>query len=132
MSRGPGRPFQKGVSPNPAGRPVEAPDIKQARALTKAAFLSLLNKYIFHTEDELEAISGDRTVPAIDKMVIAIIRKGITDADTVRLNFLAERLVGKVENAPQDYNFNFQMLPREQVIELGKEAIRYLEGNKEE
>ncbi len=126
-NRGPGRPIQKGQVLNPTGRPPIPEELKEMRKLTRASFQLYMNKYIHMSVDELEMLAADKKLPAIEKMVMAVVLRAIKDADTTRLNFLAENLLGKLKEPDQNHNFNFHMMPRAQVIEMGKEAIKYLQ-----
>lgn len=131
-----GRNWKKGQSGNPAGRKKVPEDVKQAIALTKQSelltrvrFQALLNTYVHLTEAELTQVTENPNTPALDHIVINIIQRTKSDADTFRLNFILDTLIGKAPAAPQEHNFNFNLteLPRKQVIDLGTEAIKYLQ-----
>ena len=122
-----GKPFKKGQVANPKGRPPDPPELKELRKLTRASFQLYLNKYIHMTESSLDRLKDDKSLSGIEKMVVSIVLRAIKDADTTRLNFLAENLLGKLKEPDQNHNFNFHMMPRQKVIEMGKEAIKYLQ-----
>lgn len=91
-----GRNFQPGVVTNPLGRPKLADDIKITRALTKVEFTLLSTMHLNMSEDQLDEILADSTTPMINKMVAQVIKKAAIEGDQHRLNFLLERLIGKV------------------------------------
>jgi hypothetical protein len=47
-------------------------------------------------EDELDEILADPVTPMINKMVAQVIKKAAAEGDQHRLNFLLDRLIGKV------------------------------------
>ena len=96
-----GRPFPKGVSGNPSGKPKMAKDLQTIRALNQTMFTTLVNKYLGMTKDQiLEAVRAPET-PALDLMVAQIMSKAIVNGDQQRLNFLLDRIVGKVPDKVQ-------------------------------
>lgn len=104
------------------------PELREAKALTKAKALELLNRYLFLTDAELKSAESAPDTPQIDRMIIAVIKRGTADGEHASLNFLLDRTVGKSAEPPQEHNFNFHLMPREQVIALGVEAIKYLKA----
>jgi hypothetical protein len=92
-----GRDFQKG-KPGGPGRPPHPPDFKQLKELTRTELEYILNKFMFHTKEEIEAIMKEKTTTAIEAMVGAIILKAVDHGDQIRLNFVLDRLIGKVKD----------------------------------
>ena len=86
-----GKPFVKG-DPR-AGRPSMTKEQKAAAKLTKTEV-----KYIKSPAQELKKLSMDKSLPAIDLWVIRIILLGISGGDTRRLDFMFDRLIGKVKD----------------------------------
>ena len=127
--RGPGRPFQKGNDASKGkGRPPVPVDLKQARSLNRVELERTLNKYIYMTLTELDGAWANPNTTALDRMVMGVVREAIKDGDVARFNFLLERLVGKVKEPPQEHHhLNFNMMPRQEVIALGQEAIAFLQ-----
>lgn len=91
-----GRDFQKG-QPGGPGRPRLPDDIKQSRALTKIELERILNKFMFLSIKEIDAISKDTTSIAIESVVASIVLKAVAFGDQQRLNFVLDRLIGKVK-----------------------------------
>lgn len=125
--RGKGRPFQKGKAPGP-GRTPDPPELKEARALTRTEAERLLNRFVFMTDAERTAAKDDPKTTALERIILAVIKRGIDMGDDRALTFLLDRLVGKVKEPDTNINLNLNTLPRAQVIELGREAVRFLEA----
>lgn len=115
------------------GRPELPPDVKRARELNSNEFTRLATKYLYMNDIELEAAEISEEVPQIEKLVISMIIKAHHgDHNCVKL--LLERTIGPPPEAPKtvNHNFNFSHLPAETVIDIGKEAIRFLEETPED
>lgn len=91
-----GRNWVKGQSGNPSGGPTLPREIRDARALTKLEFERLANQYLYLTPEETAARLADPSTKNIDRVVTAIIGAAIEHGDEKRLNFLLDRLIGKV------------------------------------
>jgi hypothetical protein len=94
-----GRPFPPGVSGNPNGRPKVPEEIKMARALNKLELERILNEFIYMTPDEMTTKIESGSATAIEAMVGAIILAAVKHGDQARLNFILDRLIGKVKEA---------------------------------
>jgi hypothetical protein len=122
-----GRDFVKG-DPR-AGRPPLPSDLKQARAYSKAEVQASLSRFLRMNIDELKAAVLDPRRPVIDHLVGSICVKGIKHGDHARLNFLLDRLIGKVKDEDDAtlrvaaIAMQMQTLSPEQVIRLANEAI---------
>lgn len=91
-----GRDFKHGQINNPAGRPPTPEYLKTARKLTKVRFEGILHKYLDHNKDELAKVLKDPETKAIDLCVIKILHEAIIRGDQRRLEFILDRLLGKV------------------------------------
>lgn len=110
----PGRPFKPGQSGNPGGRPKLPEDVKQAKLMNRIELTRLVNKLVRMTPDELTAAIKDSKASSMDIMIGRIIVKAVQQGDPVRLNFLLDRLVGKVKD-----EFDISVLPRPTKIDYG-------------
>lgn len=88
--------FKPGVSGNPAGAAKLPEEIKAARKLTRIEFETIVNKYLYLSEEELNEKRKDKTLTLIEMMVLSIVQKAIVQGDEKRLDFLLDRMIGKV------------------------------------
>ena len=87
--------FQIG-NPGGPGRPPLPPEVKAARALTKVKLEATLNKFLHMNKEELADYKNNPDATVLELMVHAITHKAILSGDTQRLDFLLNRLIGKV------------------------------------
>ena len=90
---------KKGEIRNPeGGRSVHPPDLTAARALNKTELERILNKYLYMERPEVkQVLDKPDGVPMIELIVAKIAENALKFGDDKRLNFLLERLVGKVQ-----------------------------------
>jgi uncharacterized protein DUF5681 len=122
--------FKPGQSGNPGGRPKLPEDVREAKRLTQAALERTLNDFLFMDREALQARLKEPSAPMIEVIIGSIIAKAATGSDQMRLAFLLDRMIGKIKEPAQDLNFNFSLLPRDQLIEAGKQAIKILQQGK--
>lgn len=122
--------FKPGQSGNPGGRPKLPDDIKEARKLNQVELERIVNKYLYMDREAVKAAISSPGTPMMELMVASIVAQAAQKGDHLRLDFVLNRMIGKVKDE-KDHNFNLNMnlraMPREDVIELGKDAIRYLQ-----
>lgn len=93
-----GNDFKPGQSGNPKGKQALPGDVKDARKLTKAEFERLVNKYIWLDAHAFEATAKDPDLSMFERMVGAIVSKAIVKGEPLYLDFLLQRLIGKVKD----------------------------------
>ena len=91
--------FKKGYDPrrNYAGRPKMCANINEIRKIKLDDFVVTIDKYLKYTAKELSAAMKHPDTPALDLMVLGIIRDSIKRGDGVRMELLLTRLVGPVK-----------------------------------
>lgn len=92
-----GRDFKPGESGNPAGQTPLPADIKEARKLNKQEIERVLNKFLHLPLEELAAFVQDKRSPVLESLVARILLEAIKRGDQVRLEWVFQRLVGKIE-----------------------------------
>lgn len=121
--------WKKGVSGNPRGKAPLPPDLHGVKKLFNQELVEkTFIKYMTMTIEEFEKIGQDKSLPALDHVIMMIIRKAGLDGDQQRLDFLLNRTIGKVAdktvNTNYDVNINAQldMVPKDKLINLLKDA----------
>ncbi len=119
-----GRNFQPGQSGNPNGPTPIPEDIKQARKLNQIEFERIANKFLFMNRKEIADHVNKPETPALELLVGSIVSKAVSTGDQVRLNFLLDRLIGKVAEKHQHAGPNGEPLSPQVVIlpSNGREA----------
>lgn len=97
-----GRDFKPGQSGNPSGRPELPAEIKGARVLNKLELELVLTKYLRCSVSDLRENKDNQELSSLDQIAINIILKAIDYGDPIRLNFLLDRLIGKVPQKISD------------------------------
>jgi hypothetical protein len=93
-----GRDFAKGVSGNPKGGPGLPKDVKEARKLTQGELERAVNRYLHLSRGELKAAIEAPGTPMIEIMIASIIAQAATKGDQMRLDFILNRIIGKVQD----------------------------------
>ncbi len=96
MAKKVGRPFQKG-NPGGPGRPPMDPELKKIQKVTRTEAELLLSKFMQMDIDELEAVLRDKKRKCVEHMIGRIVLMGIKNGDHARLDFMLNRLIGKVK-----------------------------------
>lgn len=110
------------------GRPQVMPEVKAIRQVNKAKVESLINHFMSIPLAEVIAIAASSETLGLEAMIATVVIKAIESGDHARLNYLIERLIGKVPDAPKDIRIHLSSMPQAQVVTLGREAIAFLEG----
>jgi hypothetical protein len=92
-----GRDWKPGEIPNPKGRPPLPKELKEGRRLNKTEFELIMNKYGWCSLGELEQLVGDKSLPAFEAWIVAIMARGIKTGDWGGNEWIAQRLIGKVK-----------------------------------
>lgn len=99
MSRGKktgGKDWTPGEQPKSPGRPELPREFKKARRLTRTAFEGICNRFVHMTGPELRKAKYEPQRTQLERIVIAVLEKAEGWGDTSRLNFVLDRLIGKV------------------------------------
>jgi hypothetical protein len=90
--------FKPGQSGNPGGKVKVPEDIKEARKLNQVELERIINKYLAMSRDEVKAAIGAPSTPMMELMVASIVAQAAQKGDHQRLDFVLNRLVGKVKD----------------------------------
>ena len=89
----PGRPWVKGQSGNPAGKPKQL--------LTVDNVSALFGRFATMTREKLQAVAQNPDSTMIEIMVASIMAKAAKDGDYSRMAFLLDRTIGKVKDVAE-------------------------------
>lgn len=118
--------FKKGKSGNDIGRPIEPREVQLAKTLNREFVASKMTELLRKPLSELQEISQDFDEQAIDCWLAKIITMGISMGDAVRLNFMFDRIIGKVTEIKEVQILEpFRIESRKgETIELGMRNIK--------
>ena len=94
--------------------------------MTNHQLMRRLTDFLQMDRDAVRAIAQDPKAPMLDVIVASIVAKAATASDHQRLNFLFDRIVGKVTDKIEVNPFSEMSL--EDLIILAKQKIPELEG----
>lgn len=84
------RPFPRGTSGNPAGRPRSL--------LTSVKVREIIGRLFLMPCRDVEAVANDESAPAGEAIVAAVMMRIFRDGDAIRFNALLDRAVGRVKD----------------------------------
>ena len=93
---GKGKPFVKGDKR--CGRPRKTPEEKKAYSMNKTEATQILVDFMQMKTSELELIPKDKSRKVIEHIIARIALEAIRTGDHVRLNFVLDRVIGKVSD----------------------------------
>jgi hypothetical protein len=93
--------FKEG-NPGGPGRPALPDEIKEANQYTRSQLIGAITKYVVMPLEDLRKLAVDQSLPAIDHMIMRIIMNSISKGDQTRLDFLLDRIQGKVKQVVEN------------------------------
>ena len=87
--------FKKG-NPGGPGRPRLPPELAGAKKIHRRLVEASLATYLAMPVEELSVVLNDKTKPVLDHIICRIALLALKEGDAARLNFLLERIIGKV------------------------------------
>ncbi len=100
-------------------------ELKEARLMNANQFEQTIYKYMRSNLEQLSEVYKNAETPAIDLVVIKILKMAIESGDYQRLNFLLERTIGKVSD-------KLEVQGKIGILKLHDIIIRKLEGTGQE
>lgn len=91
-----GKDFSQGVSGNPAGRPPLPPDVREARKVNQVEFERVMNRLLYLTHSELDAVIQSPETVALEAMLAKMLACAATFGDRQRIETILNRTIGKV------------------------------------
>lgn len=71
-------------------------NMREFRQINETYFIDICEKYLMMTREQILAASKDHQLPMLEAWVVSIISKAIKMGDTNRLDFLLNRMIGRV------------------------------------
>jgi hypothetical protein len=90
--------FKPGQSGNISGRPKLPDDIVQARKVCQLELERIINRLIYLSASELKAVMASPETPMFEIMIASIIAQAAQKGDQMRLEFVLQRMIGKVKD----------------------------------
>ena len=112
--------WKPGQSGNPGGKPKAKITIDSIRRI--------IEKLSFLSREELQKIVSDPQTPMIELQFASIMAQAAKTGDFSRLNFLMERMVGKVANVNVSATTGLEDLSDKELIEHAEQEIARLKG----
>ena len=110
--------FKPGQSGNPAGRAKDPQELHLIKQLTKREFSLLLNKILQCDPDKLKDFKGS----VLEMWLAAGATKAIKTGDYSRLEFLINRLIGKVPDKLEVSEID--SVSDEELLKMAENAIQ--------
>lgn len=93
-----GRPFKKGQSGNPSGRPRLSEEVRQIQALTAQEMATAVSKIIQLSPAQVAEIANDPNTSMLQATIASIILKVKETGNAATLEVLMCRVLGKVRD----------------------------------
>lgn len=119
MAKKPGKPFSKGQSGNPGGRPKQSEADKVLTKLTREQFSDIAEMIVLGQWDAIEQIVKNETETVLRKLIAQCLIKAGSRGDWYVVDKLLDRLIGKPKENVEVTHF------RRVVRKLDGTAIEY-------
>ena len=119
--------FKKGEVANPKGRPKVPEEIRMMKKFNREWVEVHITEMLKKSVTEIEEILKNKDHMSIDHFIARIILMGIIKGDSMRLNFLFDRVIGKVTNVEEikiSKPFMIESLDGNKTITLGSDEVR--------
>ncbi len=90
--------FEKGQSGNPSGKAKVPNDIKEVRKVSQFELERAINRLIWLPLEQLRVVIKDPKTPILEIMLATIMAQCAQKGDQQRLEFLLNRMIGKVKD----------------------------------
>lgn len=111
------------------GRPRISTEQRLARVLNRMAFERIANMYLHLTKSEVKAKLDDPSTPVIELLVASVLVSATKKGDHHKLNFILDRLIGKVVERVEIVEQREEYNPPESMSDEAPETDRGEEGS---
>lgn len=90
------KPFKKGQSGNPSGKPKVPTEIREAQKVTSQEFVRVASEFLLMDRRQIKERLENPTASMLEMLIGGIIAKAATTSDYQRANFILDRTIGRV------------------------------------
>ena len=105
-----GRDFKKGHSAPGPGRPSVSKELKATRQLNSSELVRILNELVHADKETLIAKTKDPKTTVFELIICSILKNAYDKGDQQRINFILDRLVGKVKEQVEHSSDGFKVI----------------------
>lgn len=106
-----GRDWKPGMEQSAGpGRPAVTPQLKQLKKLNQESLAKILNELAHASIQELAAMSKETHRSVFEMIIISILKKAYEQGDQQRVNFILDRLIGKVKDQVEHTGDGFKII----------------------
>lgn len=116
-------------NPGGPGRPIVPDDIKEARKLTSTEVERILTQLLSMSPSELVQIKQNPKSTMLELMIHSIVVNAVNKGDQQRLDFLLQRVIGKVKEKIEMEINPFEGKSEAELKELVKQEYGLIEGS---
>ena len=120
------KPFQKGQVGISPGRPKTPEELKETRRLTRTELEKIVNQYLWCTHAQLEELLKNKQLCVAEAWLVRIMAKGMSTGNWDGFEWIATRLVGKVETeivVKQKLIAELETLSDDQLLEMAQTKL---------
>lgn len=122
-----GKPFQKGVSGNPGGRPKLSKDLLNTKEFTDYELRRVISKYFRMKKEACKEAGQSETLPMIEVAIARAVQKAAHLGDITRIIPLIERVCGKMKDKVE--HTDGTELEREKIRAMSDSELKKLVKN---
>jgi hypothetical protein len=127
------KPFPKGVSGNPGGRPKNPEWLKHVQSLPKFTAAKLWSKWLSMTAEDLDKFKNDKTLSSLELGICRAIIRDLESGTLTNIEIGLTRIVGKLGDAPpSDEADDLSKLSQDELRKRVAQAVKVLEMTQEE
>lgn len=88
--------FQKGNKCG-SGRPSHTEEQKKMMRLTRTGFIQIIHRHMGKSQEQIDdLLLNDKTIPALDAIILKSLSIAISTGDERKLNYFVEQMFGKL------------------------------------
>jgi hypothetical protein len=105
-----GRDFKKGHNAPGPGRPAVSKELQATRQLNSSELVRILNELVHADKETLITKTKDPKTTVFELIICSILKNAYDKGDQQRINFILDRLVGKVKDQVEHSGDGFKII----------------------